>query len=72
MIVAVPGLAPHTKPVRVFIVATSVLSLAQVPPVTASLSVFDEPVHICIVPAIAGGAGFTVTTAERVHPKPNE
>ena len=61
VIVEKPSVAPYTVPVAVFIVATPVLLLLQVPPVVPSLSDADEPSHIVNVPRIPDGTGFIVT-----------
>jgi hypothetical protein len=43
------------------IVATAVLELLHVPPLTLSLSVMDEPTHKVLLPVIVAGVAFTVT-----------
>ena len=49
------------------IVATPVLLLPHVPPPVASESVTDKPIHTVLLPDIASGSGFTVTTAVVLH-----
>jgi len=59
---AVPAVMPEIVPVAVSIVAIAVCVLLQEPPLVASLRAVLFPAHTCIVPVIAGGSGFTVTT----------
>lgn len=71
--VALPELTPDTIPVAEPTVATDVLPLLHVPPLTALPSVELPPMHTLDVPVIvpADGAPFTVTTAVAVavpHP----
>lgn len=40
-----------------------VLALVHVPPVTASLKVWLDPIHVLVAPSTAVGSGFTVTIA---------
>lgn len=62
---ALPELTPDTIPVAEPTVATDVLLLLHVPPLTALPSVELPPTHTLDVPVIvpADGALFTVTTA---------
>lgn len=62
MITVVPVAIPVTTPVAGFIVATDVLLLLQLPPLTASVNVITEPVHTVAGPAMvpADGAGLIV------------
>ena len=57
-----------TIPVNEPTVAIVVALLVQVPPVTASLSVAVDPMHIIAVPVIADGTGFTVTVFVAIQP----
>ena len=61
VIVDVPPDLPKTIPVPAPIVATDVLLLLQVPP-PASLNAVVKPAQTTVVPVIAEGFGFTVTT----------
>ena len=71
MIIEVPIATPETTPEADPTVATPVLLLLHVPPVTASVSVVVEPVQSVTVPRMAVGVGFTVTTkvAEQLVPE---
>ncbi len=69
--VVVPIAMPETRPDETPIVATAVLLLAHVPPVTALVSVFDPPVQTVFMPVIAGGKGFTVTIIVDIQPVEN-
>lgn len=69
--VVVPIANPETKPVEIPIVAIAVLLLAQVPPVTALLSAFVPPMQTDVMPVMAGGRGFTVTTLVVMQPVKN-
>lgn len=66
-----PAATPVTTPVDEPIVATVTLLLAHVPPVLALLSVVVAPVHTDVVPVIAAGSGFTVTTIDLAQPVPS-
>jgi hypothetical protein len=70
-IVAVPIPAPDTIPL-LFIVATNVLLLAQVPPVAASANGIVVPMHRLAAPVTGSGSGFTVTTALTEQPAGGE
>jgi hypothetical protein len=50
------------------IVATAVLELVHVPPVTPLVRVVVAPSHSAVVPLMAVGAGFTVTIFDAVQP----
>jgi len=52
--------------------ATELLLLLHVPPLSASLNVIVVPAHTRSKPPIAGGDELTVTTAERLQPNPKE
>lgn len=67
--VVVPAATPDTTP-ELFIVATEVLLLLHVPPVVASLSEVVDPTQTLVVPSIAPGSGFTVTTVVLKHVVP--
>jgi len=71
VIVAVPALAPVAVPVDEPIVATPVLLLLQVPPLTELVSVALLPTQTDIVPPIDAGDPFTVTIAVVAQPVPN-
>ena len=59
--VVMPAVMPYTMPDVVPIVAIVVFVLLHIPPLLASLKVVVAAVQTCIVPAIAGGNGLTVT-----------
>ena len=63
MIVEVPATTPVTTPVDELTVATDVLELVHVPPLTVEESVEVPAEHIAVVPLIvpAEGAAVTVT-----------
>ena len=69
--VAVPCVTPDTVPV-LLIVAVAVGVALHVPPVVTSLRTVVDAAHTLVVPEIAAGAGFTVTTAVTVQPVPSE
>ena len=71
VIVAVPALPPVTFPVE-FTVATDVLLLLHVPPVTASVNAVDRPEHTENNPTIDTGAAMTVTVFVTSVPQPVE
>ena len=71
VITVVPPVTPITIPKVGSIVATGVVLLLHVPPVTRSVKVDVADVHSCRTPLIAGGNGSTVTTVEAVQPKPD-
>ena len=52
-------------------VAVGVALLLQVPPVTASLNIVDDPKHILATPVIPAGAAVTVTVLTVVQPVPD-
>jgi hypothetical protein len=58
---AVPALNAVTTPELNPTIATEVLLLVHVPPVTLLVSVVEPVVHKDKVPLIAVGVGFTVT-----------
>lgn len=62
-----PALTPVTVPVLPT-VATLVLPLVHRPPPEPSVSRVGEPMQVCMVPAIAGGAELTVTTSVDLQP----
>ena len=62
-IVAVPGVTPLTTPLVEPTVATAVLLLLHVPPLTASANVVFAPTHADTVPVMLAGATFTVIVA---------
>jgi len=70
VIVAVPAPAPVAVPVDEPIVATPVLLLLQVPPLTELVSVELPPTQTDIVPPIDAGELFTVITVDVKHPVP--
>ena len=72
VIVAFPELLPETIPLAGPIVATELLLLLQVPPVTASLNVVVNPVHTFSDPIIVPGAGVIVITLVSAVPQPVE
>ena len=59
---ALPEETPDTTPV-LFTAATEVLLLLQVPPVTTSLSVVDEPAHMALLPVMVPETGNGLTVA---------
>jgi hypothetical protein len=67
VIAAVPVSTPVTTPVEAFTVATEVLLLDQLPPVTVEEKIVVEPTQIaCVplsVPAVAGAVTVTVLVA---------
>ena len=65
-----PAPAPNKLPEDEPMVATVVLPLSHVPPVSASVRVEDKPWHILVVPIIAVGVGLTVTIAVILQPVP--
>jgi len=71
VIVAVPAPTPVAVPVDEPIVATPLLLLLQVPPLTELVRVELLPTQADIVPPIAAGDVFTETVVVVVHPVPN-
>ena len=73
MIVVVPCVVTGvTTPVLLFIVATDVLLLPQVPPAVASVNAIVEPlVHSCALPVTAPGVRFTVAVVVAADPQPS-
>jgi hypothetical protein len=63
-----PGATPVTIPLTKPTVATEGLALVHVPPGVASFNVVVEPTHVCVVPVMAAGMGFTVKVVAVVHP----
>ena len=66
----VPGVKPVATP-DAFTTATGTALLDHTPPVGLLLKVVDDPVHIDSIPVIPDGIGFTVSTAELLHPVAN-
>ena len=66
----VPPAIPVTTPVLEPIVATPPELLVQVPPPVASVNVVVSPTQTFVVPVIATGSGFTVTTIVEKHVPP--
>jgi hypothetical protein len=58
----VPPATPVTTPVVDTTVAIVVVPLVQVPPLVASVNVVVSPWQTLVVPLMAVGSGFTVTT----------
>lgn len=69
-IVDVPANAPVTTPVEPTTVALPLL-LVQVPPAGPLLSVVLCPTHTLVLPVIAKGNAFTVTTVVTRQPVDN-
>jgi hypothetical protein len=67
VMVAVPAATPVTVPDDEPMVATAVLLLLHVAPRLVVLNVVVDPAHILNVPAMALGAGCTVTTTVVKH-----
>ena len=67
--VVVPGMIPRTVPVDE-IVATRVSVEPHTPPLNASVKLIVVLIHNVDAPLIAGGTGFTVTTAIAGQPVP--
>jgi hypothetical protein len=63
-----PADTPVRTPVVALIIATPVFELAHVPPPTEFVSVVVTFAHIFMLPPIALGSGFTVTTVVFLHP----
>jgi hypothetical protein len=59
-----PVNSPEVKPMD----AITVLLLAHVPPVVASVNVVVAPAQMLVVPTIFEGVGFTVTVVLVEHP----
>ena len=70
--VSVPGPPdmPVTTPVVAFTVATAVLPLVHEPPVGLLPRVIVAPSATGVLPVIAPGSGFTVSTAVEIQPVP--
>jgi hypothetical protein len=66
--VVVPGVIPVAIPDVVSIVAIIMLLLVHVPPAAVLLRAVVDPWHTELVPVIAGGNEFTVTTSHVLHP----
>jgi hypothetical protein len=67
--VAAPAFTPVIIPVELFTVATIVLLLLHIPPVTASKNVVEASIQITEAALrIAEGKGLTVTIVVAVHP----
>jgi hypothetical protein len=64
VIVAVPGEAPPTIPVKTSAVAIAVLLLLHAPPVVPLASGIVRPVHTFITPVAGSGSAFTVTRTD--------
>lgn len=71
VIVSRPASTPDTTPVEEPTTAIVVRLLLHVPPEGVELSVTVAPAHTWVVPVIADGKGFTVTTAVARHPDDN-
>jgi hypothetical protein len=65
--VAVPTLMPDTLP-TVFTNAIAGLLLVHIPPGSVFESMVALPSHICVIPAMFDGVGFTVIMAIDIHP----
>ena len=61
--VGVPADAPVTTPVAALTVASAVLLLLHVPPVTVLPKAVVRPTHTFVVPVMATGVVFTVRLA---------
>ena len=61
---------PVTSPVEDPMLAIPALLLLHVPPPVRSVNCVVSPAHTVIVPVIAVGNGFTVTTAVMIQPVP--
>lgn len=57
----VPAVTPDTTPLPEPTVATDVLELVHVPPLTELLSVVVKPVPTVVIPVIGGIDGLTFT-----------
>lgn len=68
--VTVPAAIPVITPVVYPAVAMLVLPLVHVPPLTRSLSVVVEPIHVLVTPLMATGALLTVIVVVVMHPVP--
>ncbi len=68
VIVVVPPVVALTKPLAGFTVATELVLLLHTPPDTASVSWLVKPAHMVVLPLIATGDVFTVTTVVVVQP----
>ncbi len=66
----VPDETPVTIPELVPTVATAVLVLLHVPPVTASLSVVVDPTQMVVVPAMGPGGAVIITVTTMVFSPP--
>ena len=64
----VPPATPVIIPELVPAIATAVLLVLHVPPVTASVNVVLEPAHIMAVPLIEVGAWLIDTVVIAIHP----
>ena len=62
MIVAVPADTPVTTPVDDPTVATAVAADDQVPPLVVLVHVWDEPIHIGVIPEIVWVIGLPIVT----------
>jgi hypothetical protein len=67
MIVVIPGFIPQTRPPALTL-ATAVLLLLHVPPLTASDSKVHDPTHMLGAPVIPGGGALTVNTVLTEQP----
>jgi hypothetical protein len=59
--IAEPTALAVTTPVVALIDAMAILLLLHVPPMTASVSVWEVPRQILVIPVIGDGIGITVT-----------
>jgi hypothetical protein len=69
VILAVPALAPKTKPDVNPTLALVVALLLHVPPGAELPSNVEVPTHTDNIPVLASGIGFTVTSTVREQPK---
>ena len=67
--VVVPAVPPVTTPVELTL-ATVVLLLLHIPPVTPSLNVVPKPEHTDVAPDIEPGAAITVNVVAAGVPQP--
>jgi hypothetical protein len=66
-----PAETPVKMPVLEPMVATAVLLLVHIPPLTRSLIVTTAPTQRLVVPVITEGAGVTFTVVVDIHPLGN-
>jgi hypothetical protein len=63
----IPVTMPEPSPIDAIVVAP----LLHVPPVAASLSAEELPIHIVATPVIEGGGGVTATVVVILQPVPD-